>query len=405
MRILVIAPRFPWPPDKGDRLTIYHYLRVLSQQHELALATFVAGSERAELHRIEPFVKKCVLVDKPLWDGAWRTSLALPSNVPLQVAYYSSKLMQVSVAELVREFQPEAIYCHLLRMAPYALPYRSIPTLLGLQISMALNYRRLVERSRNPLERAFYGLELARVKAYEAEMADAFGASVLISPNDLEEMRRSSGRALNKVHLLAHGVDEGWFKPNPEATKQPNTLVMTGNMAYPPNRDAVLYMVHEVLPLVRREIPDVHFYAVGKNPGQGLLALHDGKQVTVTGEVPDTRPYLWQSSVAVVPVRVAAGLQNKLLEAMSAGIPTVATPEANEGIRAKPGDEVLLGATPAEFAKHVVGLLRDPEAAATLAANGRKFIEREFTWDYFLEQLVNVIEGLRAGSQDAARLK
>ncbi len=394
MRILVLAPRFPWPPDKGDRLTIYHYLRCLSRSHSVALATFMDDEDVPHLDKVDGFVTRSALVYKPAWDGALRSGLALAGSKPLQVAYYASELMAAKIDELVRSFNPDVLYCHTLRMAQYAQRYPQIPALLGLQISMALNYRRLVERSRNPLEKWVYGLEHRRVKSYEVELAKAFNASVLISKTDLEEMEAFNGSPLDRVRLLAHGVDDQFFHPSPQTTILPKSLVMTGNMGYPPNRQAVAFMVEQILPRIWEQEPQATLWVVGKNPGSGLKAYHDGVRIHVTGEVQDTRPYLWQSQVAVVPVQAAAGLQNKLLEALACGKPTVATPEANEGIRAAPEREVLLGQDASEFAQQVVRLLRDEVLAASLGRQGRSFIERTFTWDFFLDQMVAWMQGM-----------
>ncbi len=402
MRILVLAPRFPWPPDKGDRLTIFNYLRCLSKEHQLALACFVEHESPEDLGRVSEYLEAHAYVRKARWDGALRCAVAMASRKPFQQAYYESWEMEARVEELVRQFKPDIIYCHTIRMAPYALRHPEVPNLLGMQISMALNYRRLVERSSSLALRLFYGEELRRVRPWEVALARKFDATVVISRTDLEEMVKSGASVRERLHVMAHGVDAEHFHPGDGSVEvRPGSIVMTGNMAYPPNGDAVQYMVGEILPLVVEKVPGVEFWIVGKNPDTSTLALHNGKTVHVTGEVADTRPYLWQSEVAVVPVRVAAGLQNKLLEALACGMPTVATPEANEGIGARDGHELLIGSTPEGFAAAVVKLLQDGSTAREMGLAGRQFIEREFTWEYFLGHLVGLMEQVVAGADPA----
>jgi glycosyltransferase involved in cell wall biosynthesis len=220
--------------------------------------------------------------------------------------------------------------------------------------------------------------------AYEARLWRDVSRTVLIGEQDRAAIARACREQglpeIDNVVWGPHGVDVDRFRPRPQA-EEPDVVVMSGVMRYAPNVEAALWFAREVWPLVRARRPQARFFLVGRDPAPAVQAL-DGKDgITVTGTVEDPADWIARACVCVAPIRAAAGLQNKLLEAMAMAKAVVATPVANEGIRAPAGEALLLAHAPAEFAAELVGLLGDPERRRILGAAARRFVEDKWTWE------------------------
>jgi glycosyltransferase involved in cell wall biosynthesis len=200
----------------------------------------------------------------------------------------------------------------------------------------------------------------------------------------------SSGTA---VHVIPNGVDTVYFSPEvvPLERTAP-TVIFTGDMSYFPNQEAVAYFARNVLPLIRVSNPDVRFLIVGRNPSQEVLRLRRIDGVTVTGFVPDVRTYLAKAHVAVAPFTIAAGIQNKILEAMAYGLPVVATSRAAQGLSSVVADMVDTGDSAEEMASKIERLLRDSGLARRKGAEGRHRVAGEYRWDYSLNRLLHLLE-------------
>jgi sugar transferase (PEP-CTERM/EpsH1 system associated) len=379
VRLLVAAPRFPWPLDKGDRLTVYNLLRHFGQRHSVALVCFLEPGQDPEwVRRLDGVVERLEVVRLCRAAAYGRAALGLASRRPLQVHYYRSGAMARRLRRVIEEFHPDLVYAHTIRMAEYLADDRPGPAILAMQVSMALNYGRLARFARSPLRRAAYRLEAGRARRYEPRIAARFERCLLISEADVAAL--GSPRPANVV-VNPHGVDFAYFTPSPGTAGEEGRLIFTGNMAYVPNVDAVEWFVAEILPLVRERVPGVRLAVVGADPPRRVLDLAVDPAVEVTGRVPDLRPSLEQAVVGIDPLRIGAGLQNKVLEGMSMGLPMVITSIANEGIGAVPGEEVLVADDPPAFAGAVVRLLQDPALRRDLGGRARRMIERRWSWE------------------------
>lgn len=404
MRLLVAAPRFPWPLDKGDRLTVYNLMRYFSRRHEVALVCFLEpGQERPWVARLEGMADRVEVVPLRRAAAYGRAALGLASRRPLQVHYYRSRAMARRLRAVVDEFRPDLVYAHSIRMAEYLADDRPVPGILAMQISMALNYGRLARFSRSRVRRLAYTLEARRARRYERDMAARFDRCLLISEADVEAL--GAPRPGNVV-INPHGVDFEYFTPSPGATGEERLIVFTGNMAYGPNADAVQWFAEEILPVVRRRVPGARLAVVGADPPRRLVNLAADPAIEVTGRVPDLRPYLARAAVGIDPLRVGAGLQNKVLEGMAMGLPMVITSVANEGIGAVPDEEVLVADDAPGFAAAVVSLLEDRARGREIGARARRLIEERWSWDaHFtdLEQVMCSLVGEAPGGSGAAQ--
>ena len=180
--------------------------------------------------------------------------------------------------------------------------------------------------------------------------------------------------------MVPNGVDTDYFKPMSVSSGK-LSVIFTGGMAWHPNVDAVLYFYSEILPIVKKSVPELEFYVVGMNPVKAVRDLAADKSVVVTGFVPDIRPYLAQSAVVVCPLRISFGIKNKVLEAMAMGKPVVGTPPSYDGIDVSYGRDAIVARDPAEFAAKVVDFLKDGRMRAEIGQNAREFVEKKYSWE------------------------
>jgi len=396
VRLLVLAPRFPYPLDKGDRLTVFNLLKHFSRLHDVALVTFLEpGQDPADRRHLDGFVDRIEMVPLTRWLSYLRAVLGMLRGRPLQVGYYSSPRMTKQVKQMIREFEPDVVYSHTIRMAPYLADERRMPSVLAMQISMRLNYGRLARFHKSLLRRLVYRVEAWWAGRYERKIAGRFDRCLLISEIDVGVL--GSPRPDNIV-INPHGVDFRFFTSTGSGAEESGELVFTGNMSYPPNADAVEWFAREILPLVRSRVPGARLTVVGAEPSRSVLALAADEAVEVTGRVPDLRPYLDRAQVAIDPLRVGAGLQNKVLEGMSMGVPMVVTSVANEGIGAEPGRNVLVADNPRDFASAVVALLQDEGLRTTMGQEARRFIVEQWSWEKHFDDLEREMQSLVAGA-------
>jgi len=292
--------------------------------------------------------------------------------------------MYQTIEKIIRKVQPDLLYAHTIRMGQYIEPYR-IPRVLAMQISMTLNYRRLAQHASGVPSQLFYMLEYRKLRSFEAEFARGFNRALLISEHDLNAIQQD--KPLDNVFFNPHGVDFEYFSPNEDIQEESNSLVFTGNMNYAPNIDAARYFCEEILPLVRAQIPDAKLYIAGADPVPEVQSLESNPSVEVTGRVPDLRVYMGRAQVAIDPLRIGAGLQNKVLEGMSMGLPMVITSIANEGIQAIDGEHVLVADTPEVFAEQIVNLLDNPQERTRIGTAARDFIIENWSWEKHFSDL------------------
>jgi len=395
VRILVLGPRFPFPLDKGDRITVFNLVKHFSRNHEVALVTFLEPGQDPSVRRhLEDAAARIDTVPLRKVRSYVRALFGMLRGRPLQVGYYSSPRMARKVAEVIEEFRPDIVYSHTIRMAPY-LQDDPRPKVLAMQISMRLNYGRLARFHKSRLRRLVYRVESWWAGRYEPKIARRFDRCLLISEHDVAAL--GSPRPPN-ILINPHGVDFRFFSSTGPGAEEAGELVFTGNMAYPPNADAVQWFASDILPLVQNEVPGARLTVVGADPLPEVVALASDPSVEVTGRVPDLRPYLDRAQVAIDPLRVGAGLQNKMLEGMSMGVPMVVTAVANEGIGAEPGQHFLKADTPEDIAAAIVALLGDESLRTTMGAAARKFIVEQWSWEKHFDDLEREMGSLVASA-------
>lgn len=387
MKLLILSARPPWPPTRADQMTVDRMVRFLaSRGHEVDLACFVESDAQADSLR-QGLAGACRRIDTillPRWRSYASTLASLATGRPMQVAYYRSRALRSLVESRVAEGRYDLVYAHLIRMTEYVrgLP---VPKVVGLQISQALNLERMVSHVRDPARRLFYAIEARKVRPYERGVCRDFDLVFLVGRRDVEELEK--GGPVPNAMVCPHGQDIPAIERVRGTPRTPGAIVVSGVMSTYTNVDAVSWFAREVFPRVERAAPEASFWIVGRQPQRAVLDLARPPHVMVTGEVPDVSDWLCRASVGVAPLRIGAGMQNKLVQAMAAELPVVATSVANEGIGAVPDHHLLIRDDAAAFADAVIGLLRDPSARARLGSAARHFVERHWTWEAHFEEM------------------
>ena len=383
MKLLVLLSRFPYPLDKGDKLRAFHQLRHLARHHEICLLALTDEDVPPADHAVvAPLCAGGLHVHRLRRPGIARgVSRALAKGLPLQVGYFADPAAQRALDALLLSFQPDHIYCQLIRMAEYLRPHhvRWPCTLDYMDVFSAGVARRAARAAR--WQRPVLALEAARLRRYEALVFSWFRHRTIISDPDrqlIDHPRRQ------QIRVVPNGLDAAYFRPV-EAPKEYDVL-FCGNMAYPPNVEAAVFLATEIMPLVRRQHSQARLLLAGTTPAPRVLALASAA-VTVSGWLPDIRAAYAGARVFVAPMRSGTGLQNKLLEAMAMRLPCVTTPLAQAPLGGAPGEQILVGDTAAALAAHVSALLADPVKAAALAGRGLAFVRANYDWETATSQL------------------
>ncbi len=384
--IFIVLSRIPFPLEKGDKLRAFHQIRELSKHHHLIVCALSdTGIHPDAYQAMKPYVG--ALYFFPLSKAGIYSRLvkAAFSSTPFQVAWFFSPRIRKKIHALIDHHRPDHLFCQLIRTAPYIQDRKEDKTIDYQDVfSAGLQRRRKVAPW---YMRPLLQKEFKRVSNYENLVFSRFDKKTIISYPDREKiphMRRE------EITVVPNGVDTGFFKP--AGREKGYDVVFTGNMAYPPNVRGAEYLVRQIMPLVWKSLPNTRVVIAGASPAKQVRALASTK-VEVTGWVDDIRDIYATSRVFVAPMQIGTGLQNKVLEAMAMELPCVTSPLANQALKATEGEEVLIGRDAAEYAKHVLSLLKNKDLSVRLSKNGHDFVVQHFNWERTTKILQTVITG------------
>jgi len=385
MKIFVLLSRFPYPLEKGDKLRAFHQIKELSKKHEIILCAL--SDEKIDKKAITILSEYCShieIIRLPKFKIYWNLLRQLLfTNKSLQVAYFYNKSAQKKIDEYLKKYQPDHIYCQLIRVTEY-VRNSSIKKTLDYMDALARGMERRVEDAPFYLK-WFLKTETTRLKRYEHFIFNDFDNSVIISEQDRRLIVNINN---DDITVVPNGVDYETYKHQSLAKKY--DLIFTGNMAYPPNVDSVVYLVTNVMPLVWEKQPEINLVIVGAKPTAKVLKLKSDK-VTVTGWIEDISEYYSQSRIFVAPMQIGTGLQNKLLEAMAMKLPCVTSQLANNALGAIPNKNILIGNSDMEYAEHIINLMNDDQLCDNISQNGYQFVKENYTWEgstSILEKLI-----------------
>lgn len=398
--VLFLAHRIPYPPNKGDKIRSWRLFKSLAERHRVHLGAFIDMEE--DWQHTQVLKERCAsahFVSLPPWRSRVRGALRAIGGSSITEGAYRDRSMAAWVRQTLRANKVSSVFAFSSGIAQYAelpgVPYaRRVIDLCDVDSD---KWRQYAQRTRG-LARVVYSLEHRRLARAEVRWVHDFDSTIVISDAE-RKVLPSEVATSGKVHTIANGVDASYFDPAlphpPVLDTTARAIVFTGAMDYLANVDGVEWFASEVFPKVRQECPDAVFVIVGSNPVQRVRALADQPGIIVKGSVPDVRPYIAQAACSVVCLRIARGVQNKLLEAMAMARPVVSTSIATVGVAhggSVPG--VDIADDPQQFAVSVIRHL----CAQTRVENGlaRQFVLDKFSWESQLARFMALVDGKAA---------
>ena len=396
--LLFLVHRIPYPPTKGDKIRSYHILKHLARSYRIHLGAFVDDpADWRYKARLEAMCASvCLLPLRPL-QAKLRSLSGLAGNSALSLPYFRKQKMQRWIDSTLMRDDVRRLFVYSSPMAQYVMgkKYASIRRIVDFVDVDSDKWRQYAQRKSWPLS-WLYRREGERLLGFESRVARTFDASIFVSAAEADLFRRLAPEAAERVFFMDNGVDFTYFSPEREYQNpykdQSDVLVFTGAMDYWANIDAVRWFALEVFPQVRQSIPSARFVIAGSRPTRDVLQLASLPGVSVTGAVVDIRPYLAHASAAVAPLRIARGVQNKVLEAMAMAKPVLATPSAVEGIEYDNPVGLQVSDSGHQLAEMAIRLLQQDRLQPIRAS--REWVCQRYDWDINLGRMHELFEGL-----------
>ena len=403
--LLVLAHRLPYPPNKGDKVRSYHLVRHLARSHRIFLGTFV-DDPVDEVH-VPALRQLCedVYVGRLFPRAAKIRSLCgIVTGEPLSLPFYREAGLSSWIERTLALHPIRTALVFSSPMAQYVISRPELNILMDFVDVDSAKWSQYAKSLDWPLSR-IYTREGRRLLDYERRVASRASCAFFVTEAERALFLKSAPECAAKVKVLGNGVDAEYFSPQPGIpSPYPDgelALVFTGTMDYRPNVDAVRWFATEVLPQLRTNRPHLRFYIVGMRPTAAVRAL-DGDGVVVTGSVPDVRPYLQHAALAVAPLRIARGIQNKVLEAMAMARPVVVAQECADAFADGPQPPFARARSVGDFVRASESLLRDAADAAAIGRQARQFVVEHYSWNRQLAAIERFLHGRQPRSSESS---
>lgn len=397
MHILWIKTELLHPVDKGGKIRTYNMLKELKRHHRITYLTLDDGvANAAEREAASEYSHELVCVKyqprEKFTAGFYSELLAnLFSPLPYAIRKYQSLQLQQEISERVKAGEVDLVVCDFLAPAANVPQDLSCPTLLFQHNVEAMIWKRHYEVQTNLLKKSYLFAQWLKMRAFERSTCRRFDAVVAVSNEDREQMHNQYG--LQSVFEVPTGVDTNFFRPSGKEKTDAHSIVFTGSMDWLPNEDAITYFTEDILPIVKKEVPDVTLTVVGRNPYPSLLDLANRDcSLVVTGRVDDVRPYMARASAYIVPLRIGGGTRLKIFEAMAMEKAIVSTTIGAEGLPVADGQELLLADSAESFASALVKVLKDKALANALGARAAATVREKFGWGGVAERFAEICQ-------------
>lgn len=395
MNILYLAHRIPYPPDKGDKIRAFHQIKFFAQRHELDVCSLV--DDPRDKKYIEPLRNMCRTLKIAEIPARWKKLFSLrsvfSSRTTCTELYFYSQKLQKEIDELIRNTKYDLIFLYCSSMSAYVRKIEHIPVVIDFVDIDSDKWMQYAKYAPLPLN-ILYSMEGKKLAQLEKNILKKVKAGFLVTEKETEFFSGFDGG--NAVHAVANGIDISFFdvKKTPERPELQKEFYIsfTGAMDYFPNEDGVVYFCEQVFPLIRAKIPDIKFYIIGRNPTPRVEKLAQDPHVIVTGGVDDVRPYLRYSQLGVIPLRMARGIQNKILEAIAMGLAVVATSNAFEGLSLIPGRDIIVADDLQKIADGVIDLLKNKSKRDAIQKSAQKILREKYDWTTNLIRMETILQ-------------
>ena len=382
-KIAIVLSRFPYPLNKGDKLRAYHQIVFLAKQNDIFL--YCLSDEKVNENDFNEVKKWCVSVEifeLNKTSIAWNLMNSFLKKLPAQVGYFFNANIQKQIKASILKIKPDVVYGQLARTAFYIkdLPFKRV---IDFQDAFSTNYVRIAENA-TFLKQIFYKRESNLMQSFEQKMLSWFDASTIISDFDKSQIANEN----ENLAVVSNGVDTHYFTATPKEKKY--DLLFCGNLSYLPNKNAVIFLCEKIAPLLIEKMPTIKINIVGGNSAADFKK-YASNHIHFAGWVEDVRTAYDETKLFVAPLFTGAGLQNKLLEAMSMQVPCVVSSVTNASLIATENKHVLIANNEYEFVEKIIQLLKDEHLQHSFKVNARIFVEENYSWDKANQILENIL--------------
>jgi sugar transferase (PEP-CTERM/EpsH1 system associated) len=391
LKVLFVCHRVPYPPKRGGKIRPFNIIKHLTEQgHSVTVASLARSSlERDEASGLAEHCDRMLVETISDWIAWPRMLASAPSSQPSSFAYFYSRRLARRLAAELREQQFDLVFVHCSSVAPYVQRVRGPLRILDYGDVDSQKWREYALHRRQPLATAFR-LEAIKLERTERLLSANVDLCTCTTAAELSSLRQLG--VATSAAWFPNGVDADFFAP--DATEYDPTLIaFVGRMDYFPNQQAVLRFTSTILPRLRERCPKVRVQIVGAEPPAAIRRLGRLPDVSVTGSVPDVRPYVRRAALTVAPLEIARGTQNKLLESMAMGVPVVCSPQAAGGVDAVPGEHLRVASTVDQYVDAIASLLGSREARMQLAIAARDRVLTHHSWPASMRRLDGLIAG------------
>lgn len=388
--LLYLVHRLPYPPNKGDKLRSFHFLKHLSKNHKVFLGTFVDDpDDRRYITELGDFCAAIKVVKLDPLSAKIRSVNGLLSGDPLTIRYFRDIHMQHWVDSVVDNYQVDAALVFCSGMAQYLENYPRLPVLLDMVEIDSAKWQSYAETKYWPMN-WIYAREATLLHAYERQIACRFMRTFFVTTEERQVFAKAAPECALRLETITNGVDSEYFSPDIEFSnpfpEDVISIVFTGTMDYWINAEGIIWFAREVMPQLVIKWPKARLHIVGRNPGKEIRALA-GEYIVVTGTVPDTRPYLKYAAAVVAPIRISRGIQNKIIEAMAMAKAVIAHAACVNPVNAVEGEELLSASTADEFVEKLNTCISDSALANAIGAGARQRILSDYDWETNLSKI------------------
>lgn len=391
MKILIITPRIPYPPYRGDKLKIYNISKVLVKNNDVHLFTFYRNqNDFKDIDALKKLGLKLTTVKLSIIDSIINLFRAFFKKIPFQVGWYYSRKAEQKINVLIRDGNYDLVYYHLIRTAQY-LPNHKANTkqlnVIDLTDAVSLYLSRMFEKEKNFIKKIFIKSELKRVTEYE-KIIENFDMIFICSEKDKKFLLEKN--ITKEINILPNGLDISYFSSE-SGEFDSNRIIFTGNMPYYANSDAVIYFIKEIFPFILKKNSLAKFYIVGQKPPLKIKKLAS-ENVIVTGFVEDIKSEYLKSAVNVAPMRFGAGTLNKIIESLALGVPIVASSIAVGGLPKELSKYILVADNPTEFAEKVLYVLDHKEVRETVMNEAKNVVRNFLSWEVIVSNFEKTVK-------------
>jgi polysaccharide biosynthesis protein PslH len=385
-KILFITSRFPYPLNKGDKLRVYYQLKYLSENNEIYLiAIDEKPITKEDFQSVSPFCKSIYIFILPCYKRLFQILISPFKGIPLQVAFFYNIIIHRKIEYLVSQIQPDFIHCHLIRTTEYVKNIKNIHKSLDFMDAFGKGMEKRQKIERNIFKRMLFSYEKYQLYNYETKVFGFIDKFSIISEQDKESIRNPRGK---EIKIIPNGVDFELFYP--QNKEKHYDILFMGNLGYPPNIYAVLFLVKEIIPLVKISIPDIKLLIAGIEAPRQIKQLQS-ENVHVIEKFNEISESIAISKIMLAPMLISIGLQNKILQAMAMKIPCIVSSLSNNAIKAPNHITIIEANTPNEYSNQIIELLNDDNKSNRIGQNGYEFVKKNYSWEKQNELLLDLI--------------